>query len=95
MQGVPLPTVLPISADTDIASVLPISSFSADEYVILTTERGWIKKTPVKAFETMSSRGLIITKLEEVRRVSTLSAIKHSNSSLRSLPLTNPNREIT
>ncbi|GMH91219.1 hypothetical protein TrST_g1741 [Triparma strigata] len=64
-KGVPLPTVLPISADTDIASVLPISSFSADEYVILTTERGWIKKTPVKAFETMSSRGLIITKLEE------------------------------
>ncbi|GMH62783.1 hypothetical protein TrLO_g1053 [Triparma laevis f. longispina] len=68
-KGVPLPSVLPISGDDDIASVLPISSFSADEYIVLTTEKGWIKKTPVKAFETMTSRGLIIASLEEGDRL--------------------------
>ena len=63
-KGVPIPQVLPIG-DAAIASVLPVSEFTDDEYIVLGTINGWIKRTPLAAFEKMSSRGLIIATLEE------------------------------
>ena len=64
-RGVPIPQVLPVASDDVIASVLPVSEFTDDEYIVLATENGWIKRTPLVAFENMSSRGLIIASLEE------------------------------
>ena len=64
-RGVPLPSVLPVSGDDVVASVLPVPKFSKDEFIVLATEKGWIKKTPLAAFENISSRGLIIASLEE------------------------------
>ncbi len=68
-KGVPIPQVLPVSSDDVISSVLPVSEFSEDEYVVLATEQGWIKRTPLVAFENTSSRGLIIASLEEGDRL--------------------------
>jgi DNA gyrase subunit A len=39
--------------------------FSNDEYIVLATEHGWIKKTPLKAFENLTSRGLTIASLDQ------------------------------
>lgn len=64
-KGVPIPSVLPIKIDDIITSVLPVSKFSKDEYCVLTTMHGWIKKTPLAAFENISSRGLTIASLDE------------------------------
>jgi len=64
-KGVPIPAVLPIRTDDVITSVLPVAEFSKDEFCVLATEQGWIKKTPLAAFENISSRGLTIASLGE------------------------------
>ena len=64
-KGVPLPSVLPIAADDVVSSVLPVAKFVENEFIVMTTEQGWIKKTPLKAFENLTSRGLIIASLGE------------------------------
>ena len=64
-KGVPIPSVLPVKTDDLITSVLPVSEFSKDEYCVLATKKGWIKKTPLAAFENISSRGLTIASLGE------------------------------
>jgi len=68
-KGVPIPSVLPVKADDVVTSVLTLSSFSEDEYAVLATERGWIKKTPLAAFEKLTSRGLIAATLEDGDRL--------------------------
>lgn len=63
-RGQPIPSVLPVSSDDVITAVLPVSEFSKDEYLVLATEKGWIKKTSLSAFEKISSRGLTIATVE-------------------------------
>lgn len=63
-KGVPLPQVLPIGAE-EITSVIPIDSFGADKHLVLLTKHGFVKKTPLKAFESITARGLIIISLED------------------------------
>ncbi len=62
-KGVPIPSVLPVKTDDTITSILPVHEFSEDEYIVVATKQGWIKKTPLSAFEKMSSRGLTIASL--------------------------------
>lgn len=62
-RGTPIPSVLPVAVDQVVTAVLPVSEFSKDEYIVLATEQGWIKKTPLDAFEKISSRGLTIATL--------------------------------
>eukprot|EP00548_Thalassiothrix_antarctica_P014485 CAMPEP_0194170912 /NCGR_PEP_ID=MMETSP0154-20130528/5551_1 /TAXON_ID=1049557 /ORGANISM="Thalassiothrix antarctica, Strain L6-D1" /LENGTH=891 /DNA_ID=CAMNT_0038882999 /DNA_START=1 /DNA_END=2676 /DNA_ORIENTATION=- len=68
-KGTPIPSVLPIKSDENINSILPVSKFSEDEFIVLVTEYGWIKKTPLAAFEKLSCRGLIIASMEEGDRL--------------------------
>jgi DNA gyrase subunit A len=59
--------VLPIGSHEAVTSVLPITTFNTSEevHLVLLTERGKVKKTPLKAFESISNRGLVIISLEE------------------------------
>jgi DNA gyrase subunit A len=68
-KGQPIPSVLPVRGDEVITAILPVSEFSDEEYVVLTTEQGWIKRTPLDAFEKLSSRGLTIATLEDGDRL--------------------------
>eukprot|EP00903_Cladosiphon_okamuranus_P010462 g9898.t1 len=64
-KGVPVPQVLPIAGDEQITSVLAVDNFKDDEYLVLLTQKGFIKRTPLAAFKSTSSRGLIIISLGE------------------------------
>jgi DNA gyrase subunit A len=64
-KGSPITSVLPVSIDQTVTAVLPVSEFSKDEYILLATTQGWIKKTPLEAFKKTSNRGLTIATLEE------------------------------
>ncbi|CAM9675174.1 unnamed protein product, partial [Laminaria digitata] len=64
-KGVPVPQVLPIAGDEEIASVLAVDDFRDDEYLVLLTQQGYIKRTPLAAFRSTSSRGLIVIGLGE------------------------------
>jgi DNA gyrase subunit A len=68
-KGTPIPSVLPVSSDDTINSILPVTEFSEDEFIVLTTEQGWIKKTALAAFENLTSRGLTIATLEDGDRL--------------------------
>ena len=68
-KGQPIPAVLPVKADDIITAILPVSEFSKDEFVVLATEQGWIKKTELTAFENLTSRGLTIASLAEGDRL--------------------------
>ena len=65
-KGVPLPQILPFSAEEKVTSVIPIESFDReDEHLVLLTKFGFVKKTPLKSFKNISARGLIIISLTE------------------------------
>lgn len=55
--------VLPIAGEEEVTSVIPIDKFNDDEHLVLLTSHGVMKKTPLKAFKTITSRGLIIITL--------------------------------
>ena len=68
-KGQAVPNVLPISPEDEITTILPISEFSEDEFIVLATEHGWIKKTSLKAFEKLTVRGLTIATLGDTDRL--------------------------
>jgi DNA gyrase/topoisomerase IV subunit A len=42
-----------------------VSEYSKDEYIVLATKQGWIKRTSLYAFEKSCSRGLAIASLDK------------------------------
>jgi len=68
-KGTPIPSVLSIKSDETINSILPVTKFSDDEFIVLATANGLIKKTPLAAFNKISSRGLIIASMDKGDRL--------------------------
>ena len=64
-KGVPIVQMLPIPREEKITSVVPVSEFSDDEYLIMLTNKGFIKKTALTAFASVRANGLIAISLEE------------------------------
>jgi DNA gyrase subunit A len=63
-RGVPLVQLLPITLAAKITSILPVSRFSEDEYIVMLTRGGFIKKTALSAFSHIRTNGLIAISLE-------------------------------
>lgn len=64
-RGQPFPSVLQqLRPDDEVTAILPISEFPEDEYLVLVTEQGWIKKTALSAFDNLGNRRLIAAKLK-------------------------------
>ena len=55
--------VLPIKKDDVIAAMLPVSDFLKDKFLVLCTEKGVVKKTPLSAFADVRSSGIAAIKL--------------------------------
>ena len=64
-KGSPIVQVLPISREEDITSLLALSDFSEDHYLLMLTQAGFIKRTPLNAFSNIRVNGLIAIHLEE------------------------------
>jgi DNA gyrase subunit A len=64
-KGIPIVQMLPIPREEKITSVVPVSEFSDDEYLIMLTNKGFIKKTALTAFASVRANGLIAISLEE------------------------------
>lgn len=63
-RGFPIVQLLPIPRDEKITTVMTVSEFSEDEYLIMMTNRGFIKKTALSAFSNIRTNGLIAIALE-------------------------------
>jgi DNA gyrase subunit A len=61
--------MLPIPKEEKITSIVPVSEFSSDEYLVMLTQGGYIKKTELSAFSSIRANGLIAISLEEGDRL--------------------------
>jgi DNA gyrase subunit A len=57
--------MLPIPRDEKITSIVPVSEFTENEYLVMLTRKGYIKKTALAAFSNIRANGLIAISLEE------------------------------
>jgi DNA gyrase subunit A len=64
-RGVPIVQMLPIPKEEKITSIVPVSEFTSDEYLVMLTKGGYIKKTELSAFTNIRANGLIAISLEE------------------------------
>jgi DNA gyrase subunit A len=64
-KGMPLVQMLPIPREEKITSVVPVDAFADDEYLVMLTAKGFVKKTALAAFANIRSNGLIAISLEE------------------------------
>lgn len=64
-RGVPIVQMLPIPKEERITSIVPVGEFISDEYLVMLTKGGYIKKTELSAFSNIRANGLIAISLEE------------------------------
>ncbi|NJO43494.1 MAG: DNA gyrase subunit A [Cyanobacteria bacterium CRU_2_1] len=64
-RGTPIVQMLPISHEERITSIVPVTEFTDNEYLVMLTQKGYIKKTELSAFSNIRANGLIAISLEE------------------------------
>lgn len=64
-RGIPLVQLLPIPIEEKITSMVSVTEFSSEEYLVMLTRSGYIKKTALSAFSNIRTNGLIAISLEE------------------------------
>ncbi|MBF2058317.1 MAG: DNA gyrase subunit A [Cyanobacterium sp. T60_A2020_053] len=64
-RGVPIISQLPISASEKITSIVAVSEFTDNQYLVMLTKQGLIKKTALSAFAHIRSNGLIAIGLND------------------------------
>ena len=64
-RGMPIVQMLPIPMDEKITSLVAVSEFRDDEYLVMLTKGGYIKKTTLAAFSNIRANGLIAISLQE------------------------------
>ncbi len=63
--GLPIVNVFPLDSGEKITAVLPVKEFSEDQYVVMATALGVVKKTRLTAFGRPMKRGIIAVNLDE------------------------------
>lgn len=64
-RGMPVLQLLPIPMEEKITSMVSVTEFSTEEYLVMLTRNGYIKKTALSAFGNIRTNGLIAISLEE------------------------------
>jgi DNA gyrase subunit A len=64
-RGVPIVQMLPIPKGEKITSLVAVQEFTENDYLIMLTRKGYIKKTALSAFSNIRANGLIAISLEE------------------------------
>lgn len=79
-RGTPLLQMLPISQEEKITTVLAVREFTEDDYLIMLTQQGNIKKTSLSAFSNIRTNGLIAISLAEGDQLRWVRLAKESDS---------------
>ncbi len=70
-RGRPIVNMIQIAQDDSVHAVMPVREFRSDQYLVMATSRGIIKKTPLDAFSRPRRAGIrAITLLEDEHLVS-------------------------
>ena len=64
-KGTNIANLLPISGDERVTSMIKVSAFADNKYLVMVTKRGIIKRTDLNSFDTSRKGGLIALALDE------------------------------
>jgi DNA gyrase subunit A len=64
-RGKPFVNVVDLQDDEKVMQMLPVSEFEPDNYIVMATSRGTVKKTELMAFANIRANGIIAIVLEE------------------------------
>lgn len=64
-KGTPIVNLLELEKDEEISAVMPTKSFSENEYLVMVTKYGIIKKTPAEYYNNIRKGGLIAVNLRD------------------------------
>ncbi|NEP17163.1 MAG: DNA topoisomerase (ATP-hydrolyzing) subunit A [Leptolyngbya sp. SIO4C1] len=64
-RGNPIVQMLPIPREEKVTSVIGVSEFTENDYLVMLTRGGFIKKTALAAFSNIRANGLIAISLED------------------------------
>lgn len=64
-KGTPVINFLNLEQGEKVTAVIPVEHYENDEYLIMVTKKGTIKKTPISQFETNRKTGLIAISLKD------------------------------
>jgi DNA gyrase subunit A len=64
-RGTPIVQMLPVPSGEKITSIISVTEFTDTEYLVMLTQKGYIKKTELSAFSNIRTNGLIAISLEE------------------------------
>lgn len=79
-RGSAIVQMLQISTGEKLTSVIGVSEFNEDEYLVMLTSRGYIKKTKLTAFANIRSNGLIAISLTEEDQLRWVRLAKATNT---------------
>eukprot|EP00531_Pseudo-nitzschia_arenysensis_P009196 CAMPEP_0116122228 /NCGR_PEP_ID=MMETSP0329-20121206/4105_1 /TAXON_ID=697910 /ORGANISM="Pseudo-nitzschia arenysensis, Strain B593" /LENGTH=759 /DNA_ID=CAMNT_0003616067 /DNA_START=11 /DNA_END=2291 /DNA_ORIENTATION=- len=68
-KGTPIPSVLNTKIGESVTAMLAVTKFTEEEYLVMATKQGMIKRTPLKVLEKITARGLIMASLMEGDRL--------------------------
>ena len=55
---------MPIKKTDKLAAMLPVGEYKEEAYLLMATEKGLIKKTPLSQFQDVRANGLLAMKLK-------------------------------
>lgn len=64
-KGTPIVNLLEFEKDEEISAVIPVKNFSENEYLVMITKNGIIKKTPAEYYGNIRKGGLIAVNLRD------------------------------
>ncbi len=64
-KGTNIANLLPISGDERVTSIIRVTAFEENKYLIMVTKKGVIKRTDLKAFDSARKNGLIALDLDD------------------------------
>ena len=64
-KGLPIVNLIEIDRDEKVTAIIDMEAFSDDQYLVMVTRLGQIKKTPAAAYSAVRRNGLIAINLQE------------------------------
>src|SRR5439155_18158540 len=64
-RGLAIVNLLPISQNDTVTTVIPVSEFRDDDYLVMLTHQAYIKKVPMSEFSSIRKSGIIAISLGE------------------------------
>lgn len=64
-KGTNIANILPISSEEKVTSMIKVTEFEEDKYLVMITRKGIIKRTPLKSFDSSRKGGIIALDLDD------------------------------